>query len=149
MVKVVVLDAGPLNLLAAPPGLRWASGCHGWAAALRAAGHRLVVPEIADYEVRRELLRRRSPGRIGRLNRLHHHFEYQPLDTWTMQRAAELWAQARHTGRPTAGDDSIDADMILIAQAEMLAAPNTVIATTNLRHLQPFFPAELWTNIAP
>jgi hypothetical protein len=40
--------------------------------------------------------------------------------------------------------------MILVAQAESLADPNTVVATTNLRHLRLFFPAvELWTNITP
>ena len=39
--------------------------------------------------------------------------------------------------------------MILIAQAETLGAPNTVIATTNLRHLSRFFPAELWPNVTP
>ena len=43
----------------------------------------------------------------------------------------------------------IDIDMILIAQAESLGDPNTVIASANLRHLQHFFPADLWWNIAP
>ena len=66
-----------------------------------------------------------------------------------MQRAAALWAFARQTGQPTANDDALDADMILIAQAESLNDPNTIIATTNVGHLSRFFPADLWTNIIP
>ena len=65
-----------------------------------------------------------------------------------MRRAAVLWAKARQRGRPTAGDKNIDADVILAAQAESLGGPDTVIATTNLRHLRVHFPAvELWRDI--
>ncbi len=39
--------------------------------------------------------------------------------------------------------------MILIAQAGSLRAPNAVIATTNVGHIVRFFPADLWSNIAP
>jgi hypothetical protein len=42
-----------------------------------------------------------------------------------------------------------DADMILVAQAESLNDPNTIIATTNVAHLSRFFPADLWMNITP
>ena len=69
--------------------------------------------------------------------------------TPTMKRAAELWALARQIGRPTAGDNTIDADMILVAQAESVGDPNTIIATTNVGHLAHFFAADLWTNITP
>ena len=86
---------------------------------------------------------------ITLLDLLPRQLEYLPLTTSAMRRAAELWAQARQQGQPTAGDNTIDADMILIAQAETLGAPNTVIATTNLRHLSRFFPAELWPNVTP
>jgi hypothetical protein len=66
-----------------------------------------------------------------------------------MQRAAELWAQARQAGQPTAGDNTIDADMILVAQAESFNDPDTIIATTNVGHLSRFFPSDLWANITP
>ena len=57
MRRVVVLDAGPLGILCAPPNK--ASVLEGltWFAAHWNAGSRIVIPEIADYEVRRELLR--------------------------------------------------------------------------------------------
>ena len=68
--------------------------------------------------------------------------EYLPLTTAAMRKAAELWAIARQTGRPTAGDKNIDADVILAAQAIALGEPNTVIATTNVSHLSRFVAAE-------
>jgi hypothetical protein len=39
--------------------------------------------------------------------------------------------------------------MILVAQAESVGDPNTIIATTNVGHLSHFFVADLWTNITP
>ncbi|EDX71785.1 hypothetical protein MC7420_6871 [Coleofasciculus chthonoplastes PCC 7420] len=66
-----------------------------------------------------------------------------------MRQAAQLWAQARQQGQPTAGDKTIDGDMILIAQAMTLAIPDVVIATTNVGHLSRFIAAELWQNITP
>jgi hypothetical protein len=37
--------------------------------------------------------------------------------------------------------------MILIAQAITLNTPSFVIATTNVKHLSRFVPADLWQNI--
>lgn len=65
-----------------------------------------------------------------------------------MRQSAQLWAQARQQGQPTAGDKTIDGDMILVAQAMTLAVPDIVIATTNVGHLSRFIAAELWQNIA-
>lgn len=114
-----------------------------------AAGARVIVPEIADYEVRRELLRANKPTSVARLDALAAATEYLPLNTQAMRRAAELWAIARQTGQPTAGDNTVDADVILIAQVETLGVANAVIATTNVGHLSRFFPTELWTAITP
>jgi predicted nucleic acid-binding protein len=107
------------------------------------------VPEITDYEVRRELIRAGKRGSIRRLDALAQATEYQPITTAVMRLAAELWAQARQQGRPTAGDNTIDADMILAAQALTLGVPNVIVATTNVGHLTHFVPAELWQNIMP
>jgi hypothetical protein len=60
-----------------------------------------------------------------------------------------LWAQARQQGQPTAGDKTIDGDMVLIAQAKALEVPDVVIATTNVGHLSRFIAADLWQNILP
>lgn len=66
-----------------------------------------------------------------------------------MRRAAKLWAQARQQGQPTAGDKTIDGDMILIAQAMTLEIAEVVVATTNVGHLSRFIAADLWQSIAP
>ena len=95
---------------------------------------------------------RYASRRLAELDHLTTHTslcEYFEITTAIMQRAAALWAFARQTGQPTAKDNALDADMILIAQAESLNDPNTIIATTNVGHLSRFFPADLWTNIIP
>lgn len=109
----------------------------------------LIIPEIIDYEVRRELLRSHRMPSVGRLNQLRQELAYLPLNSEAIERAAALWAHARQIGQPTAADDTIDIDMILLAQAESLQLPNTVIATSNVGHLAGFFPSDLWSNIAP
>jgi hypothetical protein len=74
--------------------------------------------------------------------------EYLPITTAAMRQAAQLWSQARRQGQPTAGDKTIDGDMVLVAQAVTLGEPDVVIATTNVGHLSRFIAAELWQNIA-
>jgi hypothetical protein len=66
-----------------------------------------------------------------------------------MLRAAEFWATARNMGRQSADDASLDADMIPAAQAGALvsAGDETVIATTNVRHLVLFASARIWREI--
>jgi predicted nucleic acid-binding protein len=146
---VVLLDSGPLGLLSHPHNSPQPVACRQWAARLQAAGRRVIVPEITDYEVRRELLRANKPLSVVLLDALAQQLEYLPLTTAARRRAAELWAQARQQGQPTAGDNTIDADMILAAQALTLGAPAVVVATTNVGHLSRFVPAELWQNVAP
>lgn len=149
MAKTVVLDSGPLGLLCDPRPRPDALACRQWARGLITAGHRVFIPEITDYEVRRELLRAGRAKSVSELDDLQTWLTYLELNTVMMRRAAELWAFARQTGQPTAGDNTIDADVILVAQAESLNDPDTVIATTNVGHLARFFPADLWSNVAP
>ncbi|HAX77338.1 MAG TPA: nuclease [Cyanobacteria bacterium UBA11372] len=113
------------------------------------SGNRVIIPEIADYEVRRELLRANKVSGIARLDELANLVEYLPITTTAMRQAAMFWAQARQQGQPTAGDRTIDSDMILVAQATTLNVVNFVIATTNVGHLSRFAPADLWQNITP
>lgn len=147
MIQAVVLDTGPLGLLANPRSTAASLDCKQWVESILRFKVAVFVPEIADYEVRRELLRARRRKAIHRLEQLTHEFFYLPITTTVMRRAAELWAQARHHGQPTAGDDNLDADLILVAQAESIGLANLVIATSNVDHVGRFFPAELWSNI--
>jgi predicted nucleic acid-binding protein len=108
---------------------------------------RVIIPEIADYEVRRELLRANKVRGMARLDKLANLVEYLPITTAAMRQAAMFWAQARQQGQPTAGDKTIDSDMILAAQATTLDVVDVVIATTNVGHLSRFAAADLWQNI--
>ena len=107
----------------------------------------VLIPEIADYEVRRELLRANKARGLARLDALAGLLEYLPLTTAAMRQAAVFWAQARQQGRPTADDKALDGDVILAAQAMTLGAADVVIATTNVGHLSRFAPAALWPDI--
>jgi predicted nucleic acid-binding protein len=149
MADLILLDSGPLGLFTAPPRRTDTRACNRWLAGLISARARVIVPEIADYELRRELLRAGKSTSIARLDALANATEYLPLTTAAMHLAAKLWASARQQGKPTAADTTIDADMILIAQAQTLGAANFVIATTNVGHLSRFASAELWNRISP
>jgi hypothetical protein len=107
----------------------------------------VVVPEIADYEVRRELLRANKTKGLAHLDAMGSSLEYLPITTAAMRQAAFFWAQARRQGRPTASDQAIDGDMILVAQALTLGVADVIIATTNVGHLSRFAPSDLWQNI--
>ncbi len=65
--------------------------------------------------------------------------------------AAELWADARRQGQPTAPDPALDGDVILAAQARLLGRieSDVVVATTNAEHLYRFVDAVYWREIVP
>ena len=123
--------------------------CKNWLSMLAYKGVEIVIPEIADYEVRRELLRAGKERGLARLDALKGMLRYMPITTLVMVKAAEFWAAARKAGRQSTDDASLDADMILAAQASALvrAVDETVIATTNVRHLALFASARIWREI--
>jgi predicted nucleic acid-binding protein len=145
--RVVVLDAGPIGLVTNPKLSPESTLCTRWLQTLITSNIRVIIPEIADYEVRRELLRANKVRGIARLDELANLVEYLPITTAAMRQAAMFWAQARQQGQPTAGDKTIDSDMILAAQATTLDVVDVVIATTNVGHLSRFATADLWQNI--
>ena len=149
MSRIVLLDAGPLGLVTNPNASHQSAACAEWLQTLASRRARILLPEIADYEVRRELLRANKVKGIERLDALARLLEYLPLTTTAMRQAALFWAQARQQGQPTAGDKTIDGDMILAGQASAFGESDAVIATTNVGHLARFAPADLWQNIAP
>ena len=149
MTRLVLLDAGPIGLLTRSPRIPEAAACYAWLRAQLASGARVLLPEIADYEVRRELLRLQAPAALRRLDALHHETVYLPLTTPVMQRAAELWAQVQQAGIPTADPQALDGDVILAAQALAVPQPadTFVIATTNVGHLSRLVSAARWQDI--
>ncbi len=149
MNRYMLIDSGPLGIASNPRASAEAMDCRNWISSLLRAGAAVVVPEICDYEVRRELLRSRKMDGVRRLDLLKSSLIYLPLTTNTMLRAAQFWAEARNRGRPTAGDAALDCDMILAAQAHELSSggDDVLIATTNVRHLHLFATARHWREI--
>ena len=144
-----MLDSGPLGLITNPKLSTESEACAHWLQTHITSVSRTIIPEIADYEVRRELVRANKKKGISRLDDLADLIEYLPITTAAMRQAAKLWAQARQQGQPTAGDKTIDGDMVLVAQAITMGERDIVIATTNVGHLSRFITAELWQNIDP
>jgi predicted nucleic acid-binding protein len=124
--------------------------CQLWLDSLPSRGYKPVLPELADYEVRRELIRAGKVTGIRQLDLLKTGIQYLPISTDAMLLAAQLWADARHRGRPTADPNSLDGDVILAAQAILLAnqGNEVVIATTNVGHLSQFVDAREWRLIS-
>jgi predicted nucleic acid-binding protein len=147
VIQVVLLDSGPIGLITNPNRSSASANCTEWLQTISTAGVRVIIPEITDYEVRRELLRSNKVKGISRLDELIELVEYLPITTAAMRQAAIFWAHARQQGQPTAGDKTIDGDMILAAQAMTLNVSDVVIATTNVGHLSRFVRANLWQNI--
>lgn len=148
MKEAVVLDATPLGILCHPHNPPMAQSCRTWLQLIHQAGRRVFLPEIVDYEVRREINLRKNQTSLQLLNQFVQKLEYLPLTTVALHQAAELWAQCRLKGQPTASPHSLDADVILSAQAMQIQVP-FIIATSNVRHLSQFAPSALWNSIQP
>jgi len=115
MSVVILLDAGPLGLITNPRASQETRDCNLWLESLVLKEVQVKIPEIADYEVRRELLRADKFNGIKRLNDLQKYLDYVPLTTQTMLKAAQFWAQVRKQGMPTADNKALDGDVILAA----------------------------------
>lgn len=123
--------------------------CRRWLGNLIAARCRIVIAEIADYEIRREFIRMGKTVSIQLLDGLVSTHDYVAISTPAMRIAAELWAFARNIGQPTAHDHALDCDVVLCAQTHALSDPTAIIATGNPAHLARFAPAADWQTIAP
>ena len=149
MSMVVLLDSGPLGLVTNPKGSSESLNCSRWLQSLLMRRIEVRIPEIADYEVRRELLRADKVKGIERLDAFRKLVGYVPITTQTMLIAATFWAQVRKQGKPTADNKALDGDVILAAQATIIASEgyDVVIATTNVGHLSRLADAREWRNI--
>jgi predicted nucleic acid-binding protein len=115
-------------------------------------GNEIVIPKISDYEVRRELLRIGSTKGLLKLESLLTvgGSRFLPIDTHAMRLAANLWADARRSGQPTAAPDALDADVILAAQAiGETGFGQVTVATANVNHISRYVSAAHWRDIDP
>jgi hypothetical protein len=153
MLQAIILDSHPLSLICQRRGKPDADACRQWLADCMQSGVRVHVPEVADYEVRRELIRAGKTAAVARLDRFSAIVpgRYIAITTVAMRLAAELWAQSRQAGVPTADPQALDGDVILAAQALTMSIPptNLIVATSNVRHLARYVPADIWQKILP
>jgi predicted nucleic acid-binding protein len=153
--KIIFLDSYPLSTIAGPAGAGPVAAISVWAISLLAAGHRIYVPEVVDYELRRELVRAGKVASVRELDEQKNRYRYAPLTTPAMLLAANLWANMRNSGTPTGDPKRLDIDVILAAQAltegASLGLPyaNVIVATSNVAHLSRLVTADVWTNILP
>jgi predicted nucleic acid-binding protein len=149
MTQIVLLDSTPVGLITNPKATPLAIECQQWLESLLDRGYHVILPEIIDYEIRRELLRVNKIKSIRRLDDLKSEIIYLPITTEVMLKAAQMWAQVRQQGKPTADDKALDGDVILAAQAILISSTEypVIIATSNPKHLSLFVDARDWQDI--
>jgi predicted nucleic acid-binding protein len=149
--RFIVLDSTPLGLLFTRVGNQKGDECRAWLKRHLLAGIRIIVPEIIDYELRRELLRLGRTGVVSDLDAFlsAETDRFLPLTTASMRLAADLWARSRKQGTPTADPQALDIDVILSAQvlSEYGTPTDFMVATSNVAHLAHFVPAKQWQTI--
>ena len=151
---IVVLDTGPLGVITSPNRIaRETQAMLAWEQQMLLAGHFLLVPAIADYELRREHPRRGANVSIAELDRFVYAVEgrYLELTDSALKIAAQLWADTRNARLPTADLRELDCDIVIAAQVLDLSLPadELMVATGNIRHLARLVHCELWRNIIP
>ncbi len=153
---IALIDSGVLGKLCNPNSSSEVEAAREQLYALLAKGVYIVSSQICDYEVRRSLilnsLRGFSSEGIENLNKLSEFVDFLPVNKAVLKEAANLWAEARIQGIPTADDKSLDVDIIICAQYKILEQEYPgryiVIATTNVKHLSRFTEAKKWQEIS-
>ena len=149
--RLVFLDSGPLGMLSHPHGNPLVLRCQQWALDLIAAGVRVVVPEIADYEVRRKLLHLGAtvgacpagPAQVG--------FDYAPITDGRDAPGGRALGR-REAGRAADVIPGCTGRGLHPGRPGVLAAdPGDVVtvATDNVGHLGRFVDARPWDQIVP
>ena len=152
MRRAVVFDTGILSALCRTGNIPIdALECDAWVKDLKINHWEVVLPGLADYEVRRELLRAKKINSLTMLNHLKLTHKFLAIEDQHMLLAATLWANARNNRLGTADPKALDGDVILCAQA-LSIAPNyasVIVATNNVSHISRYCNAAEWRNIAP
>jgi predicted nucleic acid-binding protein len=136
----LLLDTGVVGQICHP---RKYQEVRDWFAAA-VSQHEFLISEVADYELRRELIRIRATRSLARLDELARELRYVPVTTATWRSAANLWAWLRRTGKATASAHGLDGDVLIAAQA---IPEDATVVTTNPRHFEPLVKALQWDQL--
>src|ERR1051325_9461883 len=116
----ILLDTSVIGIISNPKASSVNTACNLWLSDLLANKARVIIPGIADYELRRELILHNKINGLKRLNQFCSTLEFLTLSPEALRYAADLWARTRKMGITTADPKALDADMILAAQALLL-----------------------------
>ena len=152
---IVFIDTGVLGLLSSPNKREEVIKSQEWLYSLLAKGVNVVSSDICDYEVRRGTFltidSQLKKTIINKLDNLHDLINFLPVSPLILRYAAELWAENRRQGLPTADTENIDVDVIIGATCQLLEqeylGQRLVVATTNVKHLSRFIEAKEWSEI--
>jgi hypothetical protein len=86
--RLIILDTGTLGLLTHPGAHPTALACRTWAQDRLAAGARVILPGIADYELRRGPIRAGKVAGLRRLDAARAGFEFDPVTQAAVDKAA-------------------------------------------------------------
>lgn len=81
MTQVIFLDTGILGLVSNPKATPQSHECKLWLNSLETNDNIAIIPEIADYEVRRELIRAGKIKGIRQLEQIKRVILYLPITT--------------------------------------------------------------------
>ena len=153
---IIFIDSGVLGVLSSSQKTDTVSQCQQWFYQLLARGIYVTSSELCDYEVRRSLLLNKlknplATQSLNNLDELQEIIEFFPLTNPVMKQAAQLWAETRRQGLPTADVENIDVDVIIGATCQLLQqeypGQRLIVATTNVKHLARFAEAITWQEI--
>jgi predicted nucleic acid-binding protein len=152
---IVFLDTGVLGIISSPNEKQEVINCQQWLYQLIVRGVQVVSSDLCDYEVRRGILLTpfvpSSQQGIKNLNELESLVDFLSVTQEVWRKAAQLWAESRRQGQPTADSKNIDADVIIAATCQIFQAEspgqNLIVATTNVKHLSHFVMAQTWQEI--
>jgi predicted nucleic acid-binding protein len=151
MSKTIFLDTNVLGLITNPNKSADVLAGIQWTITMLSAKHTFIVPAIADYEVRRELIRSGKTQGIASLNNWNAGAidRYLPITESALRLASSLWAQSRNAGNATCDPKELDCDVLISAQILELGLPagSFIVATTNVSHITQFLPCDNWQNI--
>jgi toxin FitB len=111
MTGLIILDSAPLAFFCNPKNR---NDYKKFSNFVKSLNFSIGVPEIIDYELRRNLELENFQKSISLLSRFQQRRQFIWLESEDLIRAAELWAWCRKKGSPTTENKGIDIDVILV-----------------------------------
>jgi len=152
---IIFLDTNILGKLTNPNQIEESLNCRKWFEKLLVRGVYFVSSELCFYEVKRSLILAHKQGGtdrgIKKLEELRLFVDVLTITQEISDLSAEIWAETKLKAMPTANQENIDIDIIIIAHWQVLKKEfpgrNIIVSTTNIKHLGLFTDAREWQDI--